>query len=89
MASAKEELCHQILRALTEKLETRFRRASRGGEADAGPLLESLIGSLKEELFSQESRHREQGQDDVADTFMMVRETMLPDVARDVYARVV
>ena len=46
MSSPKEELGQQIVNALTDKLETRFRRASRGNEADPGPLLESLIGSL-------------------------------------------
>jgi len=90
MASPKEELGQQIVSALTEKVEKRFHRAARGGDAEAaGLVLQNLTQALSTELIDQEEQHREAGQPEIADTFVMVRERILPTVIREVYAKVV
>lgn len=89
MASPKEELGQQIVSALTDKVEKRFRRESRGGDAEAaGLVLQNLTQALSTELIGQEAHHRDAGQPEIADTFLMVREKMLPTVIREVYAKV-
>ena len=52
MASPKEELGQQIVSALTDKVEKRFRRESRGGDAEAaGLVLQNLTQALSTDLI--------------------------------------
>ena len=70
MASPKEELGQQIVSALTDKVEKRFRRAARGGDSEAaGLVLQNLTQALSTELIGQEAQHRDPGQPEIADTF--------------------
>ena len=88
--SASSELCEQIITALGRKLENRYRRAARqaGSGGEPGQILGVLSEEVAQELSAEESKHRQEGNEDAAQAFAMVRSDLLRDVVRDLFARV-
>ena len=86
---ADPDLGIQLVEAQEKKIETRFHRQTRN-EAQAtepGLVLSALVKLEEQELLAQENAYRNNGNEDTANAFMMVRTELLHSVVRELYAR--
>ena len=86
---AEPELGIQLLEALEKKIETRFHRQTRNAEqpSEPGLVLSALVKLEEQELLAQENAFRNDGNEDTANAFMMVRTELLHSVVRGLYDR--
>jgi hypothetical protein len=83
------ELGIQLVEALEKKIETRFHRQTRNESqaSEPGLVLSALVKLEEQELLAQENAYRNNGNEETANAFMMVRTELLHSVVRELYAR--
>ncbi|MEE8172237.1 MAG: hypothetical protein V3T62_04830 [Alphaproteobacteria bacterium] len=86
---ADPELRIQLVEALEKKIETRFHRQTRNvtQATEPGLVLSALVKLEEQELLAQENAHRNNGNEDTANAFIMVRTELLHSVVRGLYNR--